>query len=443
MQIDSYNGGQKVCTGLDPDPGPCEPGLVTGQTVAPGVQYYDCTSTTTKVHIVTIDRNRPEYEMWILDDPTIRNPPSNVFNLQTVPDFAASYNALAAVNGYVWSGDEGTDSGQTGTPQTTLYETGIHYTSNTSTCSGFPGSCPEVLMGFTPQSGNGLDVSRIPQDDLSEPANQKYTYTLYGSNSTVMNSDGCTSDTTNNRWSVIGYSPTQIVLLSTATDVGLTHAEICPVLSAFGVEEAVRQDGSSAAGMFVGGSINEHVNPLVNIDHLYYRGQARHVAYAVGLVQLHPRQVQNSGFEAPALSPGEAWRRMTGASQETTLTGWNGPVDLHGATDLVAHGQQIIDLNQSGSGYVETTLATPADTHCLLHFYHGVNHHCNQQATFTVDIDGTSVASFTSTYDPNSLQEARVRFKTTGTTATLRFTSTTGGCGAATIDDVSVACTKQ
>jgi hypothetical protein len=90
----------------------------------------------------------------------------------------------------------------------------------------------------------------------------------------------------------------------------------------------------------------------------------------------------------------------------------------------------------------QTSLATPANAYCLLHFFHGVNHHCTSTATFDVQVDGTTVRSFTSTYDASGLREERMRFHTTGTTTALRFASTTSGCGAATIDDVSVACTQ-
>lgn len=125
-----------------------------------------------------------------------------------------------------------------------------------------------------------------------------------------------------------------------------------------------------------------------------------------------------------------------------TLTGWAGPVDLHSATDLVAHGAQIVDLNQNDSGYVETALAAPANTYCLLRFSHGVNQHCTSSAAFEVQIDGVAGRSFTSSYDPGGLQDEVMRFRTgAGATTMLRFQSTTAGCGAATIDDVSVSCT--
>jgi hypothetical protein len=70
------------------------------------------------------------------------------------------------------------------------------------------------------------------------------------------------------------------------------------------------------------------------------------------------------------------------------------------------------------------------------------NQHCTSSAAFEVRIDGVAQRSFTSTYDPNALQDEALRFRTgAGATTMLRFQSTSAGCGAATIDDVSVSCT--
>jgi hypothetical protein len=267
-------------------------------------------------------------------------------------------------------------------------------------------------MGFAAGTAT-IDARRIPAGSPAMPDDGLYYENIYGSNTSVIANGACVNEG-NDNWSVVGYSPTQIVLLTTGTS--LRHADMCPVLLAFGVTEAVRQDGSSAATMYLDRNVGKRIDPA---------GFNRHVAYAIGLVDLFPRTVMNQSFETPVLDAGQAYRRMTYENEGTTLTGWQGPVDLHSGTDLVARGAQIVDLNQTDSGYVETSFTTPADTECLLRFYHGVNHHC------------------TSTYDPAALQRDSVRFHTGGTSTTLRFESTTHGCGAATIDDVSVSCTRM
>ncbi len=130
-------------------------------------------------------------------------------------------------------------------------------------------------------------------------------------------------------------------------------------------------------------------------------------------------------------------------SPETTLPGWEGTVDLHSATDLLAHEDQIVDLNQAGRGHLQTTLVTPANRACLVRFRHGLNQHCVSSASFDVVVDGTVVGSFTSSAAATALERSTASFRTgaTGTTI-LRFQSTTDGCGAATIDDVLVGCPR-
>jgi hypothetical protein len=414
--------------GPTPTPTPvCSPTTITPVNVAPGVDYYDCSASTKNVHVVTINRNRGDSEMWILDDPTVQ---PGTLNLRTVEEHVGRANAIVAVNGYIWSGDNGVIGGGVGTPLTTSYASGRQISANTAHCDGIDDPCPEALMGFAAGTAT-IDVRRIPAGTPAMPDDGLYYENIYGSNTSVIASGACVNEG-NDNWSVVGYSPKQIVLLTTGTS--LRHADMCPVLLSFGVTEAVRQDGSSAATMYIDRNVGKRIDPA---------GFNRHVAYAIGLVDLYPRTVMNQSFEMPVLDAGQAYRRMTYENEATTLTGWQGPVDLHSGTDLVAHGAQIVDLNQTDSGYVETSFTTPAETECLVRFYHGVNHHCTQTATFDVKIDGVTARSFTSTYDPAALRRDSVRFHTSGTSTTLRFESTTHGCGAATIDDVSVSCTRM
>jgi hypothetical protein len=409
--------------------------------IASGVNYYDCSATQTNVHIVTIDRTLQDSEIWLLDDPVPATSPTQL-NLRTVEEHTQNYKALVGINGYDWTCPDtclGTSccNGVTflhpGTPLTTTYETGTQLTVNTSTCNGGP--CAEVLMGFAP-GPNSLDLQAI---HASNSSYSKYYYNLYGSNTSVIIGSMCVNQTFNNttlnEWSIIGYSRTQVIFLTTGTKY--TPMNLCPTLSAFGAEEAVLQDGSSTAEMSIQSTtLNKRIDPV---------GYNRHVAYALGLVHLYPLSIFNSGFEQPKLSAGQPSQRMLYQTPSDTLLGWVGPVDLHSSSDLVAHGDQIVDLNQDAAGYVQTQLSTPVNTYCLLRFFHGVNHHCASSATFDVQI-GSAYAglhteqSFTSTYDPAGLQEEVLRFHATDSPMVLKFLSTTPGCGA-TIDDVSVVCT--
>src|SRR6185295_18519675 len=70
----------------------CDPTSIAPTTVAPGVRYYDCSATPTSVHIVTIDRARPDSAIWLLDDVLPGTPVA--LNLQTVEDHTRRYNAV-------------------------------------------------------------------------------------------------------------------------------------------------------------------------------------------------------------------------------------------------------------------------------------------------------------------------------------------------------------
>jgi hypothetical protein len=141
--------------------------------------------------------------------------------------------------------------------------------------------------------------------------------------------------------------------------------------------------------------------------------------------------IANPSFEQPRISP--PWQSFT-----DTLPGWRGAVDVHDASDLTAaEGLQIVDLNQAGIGRPltqEITLTPGAQYE--LRFSHGVNHHCTNEARFAVRIGGV-YRTYRST---TTLREEHLFFIAREAASSIQFESLTGGCGAATIDDVRVVC---
>lgn len=69
---------------------------------------------------------------------------------------------------------------------------------------------------------------------------------------------GCSS-TPSNRWSILGTSSTHLVLLSTTDEDEANGTELCSVLNAYGVSDAIRLDGGHSAGIVSGGAL---LNPL-------------------------------------------------------------------------------------------------------------------------------------------------------------------------------------
>lgn len=140
--------------------------------------------------------------------------------------------------------------------------------------------------------------------------------------------------------------------------------------------------------------------------------------------------IENPSFEVPVI-PGP-WTRVN------SMPGWVGPVDIHREPDLPASdGAQVVDLNQSSAGYIRQTFLTQPGVEYTVTFDHGVNYHCTGQASLSVEIDGVPWMSFPSNA---TLREDSVTFTAAGSSSELTFRSLTGGCGAATIDNVRVTC---
>jgi hypothetical protein len=138
----------------------------------------------------------------------------------------------------------------------------------------------------------------------------------------------------------------------------------------------------------------------------------------------------NPSFEEPQI-PGP-WTRVS------SMPGWVGPVDIHRLPDLpVSDGVQIVDLNQSAPGSITQVFDTEAGRRYTITFDHGVNYHCTNEAVFSVEIDGTPVASYDSVA---AIHRDSYSFTAISDRTALSFVSLTGGCGAATIDNVRVAC---
>lgn len=245
---------------------PCGNGTV----IAEGVTYYDCSQKQPAVHVVTIDRSVSYAQMRLL----AKSNSAGKLDLTQISTLGRDSDAIVAVNGYTWDGDKGYGPG-TGTPLTTTYRDGVQLSSNST-------GLDEALMGFQ-QSTSGIFPKRIPKGPTQQTDSAPYRYTMYGSNTSVLAGGVCHSEGPTQAISLVGYSPTQVVFLSTATGAGYPQSDLCPVLADFGVTEAVSQDGNTARGLYIGGSLDKCVNPLEGLDHLAY-GDERHIAYGLALV---------------------------------------------------------------------------------------------------------------------------------------------------------------
>jgi hypothetical protein len=150
-----------------------------------------------------------------------------------------------------------------------------------------------------------------------------------------------------------------------------------------------------------------------------------------------PVTIENGSFEIPVINP--PWQHIDSDGSASTIPYWVGNVDVHRFPDLEVApdgGSQIVDLNQNDPGSIEQKLTLVQGATYKLSFSHGVNYHCTGSASFEVVIGGVSRI-----FDSVSpIQRSYFMFTALEDDTQVRFNSLTGGCGAATIDDVTIEC---
>jgi hypothetical protein len=194
-------------------------------------------------------------------------------------------DALVAVNGFEWTGDEGFVCSWpfscTGKPTTTVFINGERRTSHNPQEVSV-----EALMGFAADGVSGLQARRIPEEDLLESENLNYRSQLYRSSKALLkdgNYGACPGDGENpsTYQSVIAYSTTDVIFL--VTEHAYTLADLCSTLSNFGATDAIRNDGRGSASLYLGaGKERNFIHPW---------GLARSIAYGVGLVRVPPTTI--------------------------------------------------------------------------------------------------------------------------------------------------------
>jgi choice-of-anchor C domain-containing protein len=154
--------------------------------------------------------------------------------------------------------------------------------------------------------------------------------------------------------------------------------------------------------------------------------------------------IGNGSFETGALS-GAPWTTLGPGS--TDLTGWtieSGTVDWISTNRSASEGSRSIDLSGDGPGVLSQSLATTAGNTYTVSFDLSGNPACGPaMKTLTVGATGAQSTAFSfdfvaagATLSDMKWAKQTYAFVATGTTATLTFTSTTGGiCGPA-LDNV-------
>jgi hypothetical protein len=244
-----------------------------------GLLISDCTDVPPYVHIILINLSytinsglvRPR-----LIIPATWYQGTTTMVLKTITEQANSVGAFAAVNGFQWTGDDGSSDG-TGAARGTLYINGVRMS------PAYSGA--EAILGFTSQSSNATYGSFFFKPSGGSVSLGSYSWNAVPTTTSIIRNGVCNlsypgGETT--RYSAMGIGQGLLALVSSVSDQSTTPYELCSVFEGLNMMGgAILLDGSSAAGMYWLGS---HLNPVTGTASWYW-GSARHIAYGVGAIK--------------------------------------------------------------------------------------------------------------------------------------------------------------
>ena len=232
-----------------------------------------CESADPELHIILYDMTS--------SSSNIRFPRSyagnSEYNLRELSQHAAGIGAIGAVNGYFWSGDEGT-SGGLGTWNGTVYMDGGRYSTYTAT--------REALLAFTPRLSTGVRGEVFFKDAGDATTSLTLggvTYDDYviGSRTSLLADGVCTPSPGGNdvASTALGYGGSILMMASTTSGEESTSYELCQAMLAMGMDEAVQLDGGPSAAIYWRDTV---LNPLTGLYYFKY-GSYRDIMYGVAI----------------------------------------------------------------------------------------------------------------------------------------------------------------
>lgn len=254
--------------------------VIQNATATNGVAYINwCENIAPYIIIVYVNLNdsRAKYKV------TTQSEGGFVLKLKTITEFGPS---IVSMNGFVWTGDEGTGNNQKG--KANGYVNGSEFWVATNCTLG--GICESYdslkfvmdIAANTPpyQINFSLAAGRPTTPKGPVLGNKSYNRTISSSTSVVR--DGvCATPGTENRWSAIGAADGKMVMVS-STSSGITSAaELCPIFQAFQINNALRMDGGPSTAISIEGIVK---NPLTGLAQIKY-GSLRRIAYPVQITR--------------------------------------------------------------------------------------------------------------------------------------------------------------
>lgn len=219
-----------------------------------------------------------------------------LFRLDTVKGFRV------LINGFLWHGDPGTDTGQGGWAMG--YARGLDMGSGLGRLTIGDNTwhlrTPERLQQAqqlpdpgtkVPPQASGTGRKRVVRFAADQRQSSWDTRTdaqsdwpdnpvVLSSSTSIVRDGQCAQDALTTRWSAFGTDGKGRSVFISSTSLGQTHVdELCRVFLALGIPNAIRLDGGPSATMAIEGRI---LNPLVSLSDLMAFGPARYVIDGVG-----------------------------------------------------------------------------------------------------------------------------------------------------------------
>lgn len=216
------------------------------------LKISDCENVAPFVHIVLIDRSKRGRTVALPITPSTTYPGQYV--LQPITTHGSG--SAVAINGFYWTGDDGTYMGTGyGTPGGTLITAGTVRRKTSST---------EAILGFQMQP---TDRSQGTSAEFFVGASTSlnfgtHNYNVVGSTASIIKNRACNPALGNesNLWSAAGIGFNRMALVSSVTGSSSTSPELCAVFEGLGyLDGAIRLDGGPSASM---AWLGQHINPL-------------------------------------------------------------------------------------------------------------------------------------------------------------------------------------
>jgi hypothetical protein len=264
-----------------------------------GTVYLDwCTTIAPFVHITISNLSDSRVRMTLRHDNKIQNPDLILRSpLRRITDW--SQNTQVVVNGFTWKGGKGIVSGEYGLPLGHVFDP-LYGGLGTRLLGGnlnTGGACDDFIYvpvyscnSNSPSGGNQRIMSWAQNGSnlvwretalVGAIADLVNANRFYVSSSTSVVKEGvCSTLQTMDRWSAVGVTSTgRVIVLSTSAGSTASTAQLCNVFKSLGVNNAIRLDGGTAAGLTVDRALK---NPLTGMDGLII-GASRYIAYGIAI----------------------------------------------------------------------------------------------------------------------------------------------------------------